>query len=643
MPLIKLDNLSIAFGHHALLDQAEFQIDAGERVCLIGRNGEGKSTLLNLIAGELQPDGGELWRQDGLRLAALEQEPRFDGVQTVYQAVAQGLAHLGELLAQFHDLTQRVAQQADETTLSQLQTVQHDMETHGAWQLQQRVDSVLSRLQLEPEDKLEQLSGGWRRRVALARTLVKDPELLLLDEPTNHLDIEAIEWLEQVLLNFKGGILFVTHDRALLQRLATRIVELDRGRLTSWPGDYRNYLTKKGEALEVEQRHAAKFDKKLAQEEQWIRQGIKARRTRDEGRVRALKAMRAERTLRRQHVGKANLGMDDSVSSGKLVLEAEDIGYAYDETALVRDFSLRMMRGDRIGLIGPNGSGKSTLLKLLLKQLKPQSGSVRHGTRLQIAYFDQMREQLDPEKTLIENVALSSDMIEINGKTKHAISYLGDFLFAPERARSPVKSLSGGERNRLLLARLFTQPANLLVMDEPTNDLDVETLELLEELLLEYKGSLLMVSHDRAFLDNVVTSVLVFEGNGQINEYFGGYQDWVRYKKQQARNVTPESKQEKSPKTSGDKLDSVKPEKITATKKTPNQRKLSYKENQELKQLPARIENLENEQQQLIEKTTSAEFYQQDKKTVNETLARLKTIEQELQQAYQRWEKLESP
>ncbi|HEB77748.1 MAG TPA: ATP-binding cassette domain-containing protein, partial [Methylothermaceae bacterium] len=520
--LLHLKDVSLAYGDNPLLDHAELAIDAGERIGLIGRNGEGKSTLLRLCAGLIAPDDGEIRRRPGLKVALLEQNPGFDPGQTAYDAVAAGLGDLGALLQRYHQLAQQ-----SPPDLQALERLQHELEARDGWRLQQKIDQVLSHLRLDPDQPVATLSGGWQRRLALARALVIEPDLLLLDEPTNHLDLDTIAWLEAELLRFPGSLLFVTHDRTFLQKLATRIVDLDRGRLTSWPGDYRRYLEKKAAALAEEERRNAEFDKKLAQEEAWIRQGIKARRTRNEGRVRALKKLREERARRRERQGRASLRLDRAERSGKLVIEAENLTYAYGDKVIVRDFSTTILRGDRIGLIGPNGAGKSTLLKLLLKQLEPQQGRVRHGTNLEILWFDQQRSQLDPERTMADTVADGNDWVTVGGERRHVMSYLADFLFTPARARSPVKSLSGGEQSRLLLAKLFTRPANLLVLDEPTNDLDLETLELLEALLLDFDGTLLLVSHDRAFLDHVVTSTLVFEGDGKIGEYVGGYEDWL--------------------------------------------------------------------------------------------------------------------
>ncbi|MFZ1492109.1 MAG: ATP-binding cassette domain-containing protein [Candidatus Competibacter denitrificans] len=626
MPLISFDNLSIAFGAEKLLDGADFQLDAGERVCLIGRNGAGKTTLLRLLAGEIQPDSGDLWRQPGLRVATLAQELPADTAATVFEIVAGGL-ELGGLLAEYHEAAHRLSQAATSDEMRQMERLQHELEARDGWRWQQRVETVISRLQLPADTPLAELSGGWRRRVLLGRALVREPDVLLLDEPTNHLDLETIQWLENELLEFRGGLLFVTHDRALLQRLATRLLELDRGVLTSWPGDYAAFVEKKAALLEIETRHNAKFDKNLAQEEVWIRQGIEARRTRNEGRVRALYALREERRQRREQLGKASFALGQAELSGKLVIEAKNVRYAWQDEPLIRDFSTRIMRGDRIGLIGPNGSGKTTLLNLLLGRLSPDAGEVKHGTKLDIAYFDQLREHLEPEQTVLDSVAGGRETVEINGQRRHIIGYLGDFLFTPQRVRSPVKSLSGGERNRLLLARLFTQPANLLVMDEPTNDLDLETLELLEELLLEYTGTLLLVSHDRAFLDNVVTSCVVFESDGGIREYVGGYSDWLRQR------------------TAPEPAPAVKPKPVSAPPPKPSKSaavgKLSYNERRELEQLPARIEQLEQRQQELHDLTADPAFYKQDAAAVTARLEELKALEMELEGCYGRWEMLE--
>ena len=623
---MKIENIHLAFGHVPLLDGVDLVLERGERVCLLGRNGEGKSTLLKVIAGELAPDEGKLYL-NGAGIAKLAQEPEFTPGRTVYQSVADGLGEVGALLERYHELAVEVARDPNETLLRRLEQAQHELEAHHGWSLQQRVENVLSRLQLSADALTERLSGGWKRRVALAQALVREPDVLLLDEPTNHLDIEAIAWLEEFLLGFGGTLLFISHDRSFVRRLATRIVELDRGRLGSYPGDYDTYVRRKTAELEVEAMEAAKFDKKLAAEEVWIRQGIKARRTRNEGRVRALERLRVERAERRERKGLVKAGVDVGERSGKRVVEAEHVSLAWEfGKPVIHDFSCTILRGDKIGLIGPNGCGKSTLLKLLLGELAPNAGSVEHGTKLQTAYFDQLRAQLDPEQPVFDVIARGSDFIVVDGRRKHVMSYLGDFLFPPARARSPVKSLSGGERNRLLLARMFTKPANLLVLDEPTNDLDLETLELLESLLVEYEGTLLLVSHDRAFLDNVVTSTFVFEGDGRVVEYVGGYEDWQRVARQQTQPSPPPP--------------AAKPLEKTAPQPKP-QRKPSYNEQRELAELPARIEALENELAEVQEQTARADFYKQDSTVVNETLQRLQQLEQELEQAYARWEELE--
>lgn len=632
MPLLRLTNVSIAFGTHALLAQADFQLDAGERVGLLGRNGEGKSTLMKIIAGNIHADHGDIWRQPELKLTWLEQAPALNSDMTVYDAVAAGLGDLGQWITRYHHLSLHM-QHDDPKTLKELGELQHQLEAHQGWHFQQRVESTLSRLALPPEAMVSSLSGGWKRRVALAQALVIEPEVLLLDEPTNHLDLESITWLEEQVMNFQGAVLFVTHDRAFLQKLATRIVDLDRGQLVSWQGSYDDYLRRKAAALEDEANQNAEFDKKLAAEEVWIRQGIKARRTRNEGRVRALKQLRVERSQRRELQGNSKLTLGRGEASGKKVIEAIQVNFAYAQQPIVQDFSVLIQRGDKIGLIGPNGAGKSTLLKLLLKQLEPDSGTVEQGTRLQVAYFDQLREQLDPEMTVVDTVADGNDYVEIAGNKRHVMSYLSDFLFAPARARSPVKSLSGGERNRLLLARLFTKPANLIIMDEPTNDLDIETLELLEEKLIDYDGTLLLVSHDRAFLDNVVTSVLVFEGNGVINEYVGGYSDWLAYAQTQMQQQRQLEKQSAA-------LVASKPAENPAsiTKK----KKLSYKEQQELQQLPALIEQLEMEQGALNAKINDPDFYRQEAGSVAAMLEQLSQLDAQLQAAYGRWDVLEA-
>jgi ATP-binding cassette subfamily F protein uup len=628
MPLLRLSNISIAYGTHALLKNADFQLDAGERVGLLGRNGEGKSTLMKIIAGNVLPDHGDIWRQPELRLAWLEQSPDLPDDATIYDAVAGGLGELGEWLTRYHALTLSMDYD-DDKALNEMGDLQHKLESHNGWHFQQRVETTLNKLDLPGELKISDLSGGWKRRVALARALVIEPEVLLLDEPTNHLDFESIAWLEEQMLNFQGAVLFVTHDRSFLQKLATRIVDLDRGNLVSWAGNYDDYLIRKAAALEDEANQNAEFDKKLADEEVWIRQGVKARRTRNEGRVRALEKLRNERAQRRLQQGTARLALEKGDASGKRVIEVKDINFGYGERQIIKNFSTLIQRGDKIGLIGANGAGKSTLLKILLQQLVPDSGTVEQGTKLEIAYFDQLRDQLDPNLTVADTVADGNDFVEIAGNKRHVMSYLGDFLFAPARARSPVKSLSGGEKNRLLLARLFTRPANLIVMDEPTNDLDLETLELLEEKLVNYDGTLLLVSHDRAFLDNVVTSVYVLNGSGDVDEFVGGYTDWMSH-------VTQE-KQNKPVVVAKKPVEVSNQEKPVAAKK----KKLSFKEQQELNNLPPMIDELEAKQAALNLQISSPAFYKKDALAIAKTLDELKVTEAKLEQVFARWNELE--
>lgn len=619
--LINLENVSLAYGLDALLDNVKLQIADGERICLIGRNGAGKSSLLKIIEGEHAPDSGTVWRKPQLRMARLAQELPQNITATVFEFVAEGLAEAGKLLAAYHQLTHAFATSHTSDDLLELERLQHKIDAVNGWMFEQQINTVLTRLELDPDKRVADLSGGWQRRAALAKALVVNPELLLLDEPTNHLDIEAIQWLEDQLISTGIALLFITHDRALLQRLATRIIELDRGQLTSWPGDYDNFLRRKEEMLHAESKQNADFDKKLAQEERWIRQGIKARRTRNEGRVRALEAMRMQRAKRREVQGKASFSANEGEKSGQIVIEAKNISHSFNGNPVIKDFSITVMRGDKIGLIGPNGIGKSTLLNILLGKLTPQQGSVTLGTKLQIAYSDQLRQRLDYDKSVMDNVAEGRQTIEINGEKKHVISYLQDFLFAPQRAMTPVKALSGGECNRLLLARLFSQPFNLLVMDEPTNDLDIETLELLEELLTQYQGTLLLVSHDRTFLDNVVTSTLIFEGNGKIEEYVGGYHDWQRNQLSVAKQAQATAKvRDEQPKKS---------------------KKLSYKEQRELDELPKKIEALEAEQSVLTNKTADSGFYKQNPETIASTMNRLRQLEEEIAHAYERWHGLE--
>ncbi len=626
MPLVVLDRVSIAYGHLPLLEDASLQIEPGERIALIGRNGTGKSTLLQIADGSIEPDRGKVWRQPGIRISRLVQDVPLSTTKPVFDVVAEGLGDLAALVTEYHHAAVEVAGDPTPARLERLGRLQHDLEERDGWRLEQRVEWIVSRLDLPAEAIVDTLSGGWRRRVLLARALVGQPELLLLDEPTNHLDIDAIAWLEDFLATYPGAVMFVTHDRAFLDRLATRIIELDRGGLTSWPGSYAKYLERKQAALAAEAIADDKFDKKLAEEEVWIRRGIKARRTRDEGRVRALIAMRAERAARRAAMGTARLQIEASDASGKLVFEAEGIGKQFGATPVVRDFSARIMRGDRVGLVGPNGAGKTTLLRMLLGETAPDSGEVHRGANVQVAYYDQQREQLDPERTVADTVGDGNDTVTVGGQTRHVIGYLGDFLFAPERARSPVRALSGGERNRLLLARLLTRPANVLVLDEPTNDLDLETLELLEEQLLEWPGTLLLVSHDRRFLDNVVTSTFAFEGDGQVVEYVGGYEDWLRQRPQ------PVVVDAAAP-------PAAKPAEVA---RPPQKRRLTFKEQRELESLPDTIAALEAEQQALAERVAGPEFYKEGADAIRQALARQEEVAARLTDAYARWDGLDS-
>lgn len=625
MPILSFRRVTFGLGSRALLDDVNFSVERGERLCLVGRNGAGKSTLLRLVSGDVLPDEGEIVRAQGLRVAQLAQEVPTSTTGTVFQVVAAGLGNAGSLLDRYHRLSQEITGN-DPAQLAELERCQHELESVNGWALQQRVEATLSRLGLPADSAVDTLSGGLKRRVMLARALVGDPDLLLLDEPTNHLDIDAIRWLEDFLLTWEGTLLFVTHDRAFLDRLATRIIELDRGRLADFPGSYSAYLSRKEAMLAEEERHNALFDKKLAQEEVWIRQGIKARRTRNEGRVRALERMRAEHAARRERGGSARILVQEAERSGKIVIEAEHVDFEYDGKTVIRDFSTLILRGDRIGIIGPNGVGKTTLLRLLLGQTQPTRGILRHGTRLEIAYFDQYRAVLDEDKSVQDNLDQGRDMVTVNGQPRHVLSYLQDFLFEPARARQPVKALSGGERNRLLLARLFLRPSNVLVLDEPTNDLDSDTLELLEERLLDYAGTVLLVSHDRAFLNNVVGSTFVFEGDGIVNQYVGGYDDWLR---QRAAPPVP-APQPASP----------------AARRQANRessfRKLSYQEQRELDGIPPKIETLETEREALQTKLAAPDFYRQEKAAIMTVQQRLQELDAQLAQAYSRWEELES-
>lgn len=632
MPYITLENASLAFGHHALLDKAAFQLDGGERVGLIGRNGAGKSSLLKALAGETKLDDGKLWVAQSVSTVYVPQEPELNPEHTVYEAVAEGLGEAQKTLVAYHAVTHQMSEpDADYEALMQtMETLQHDLESLGAWEMQSKIETVLSRLSLNADVVVSTLSGGWRKRVALGRALVAEPEVLLLDEPTNHLDLEAILWLEELLLNFKGAVLFITHDRRFLNRLATRIVELDRGNLTDFVGTYNNYIVKKAELLEIEATQAAKFDKVLAQEEAWIRQGIKARRTRNEGRVRNLEKLRLARAARREQQGNVKLNIDAGERSGKLVAELKNVKKAYGDKVLINGFSTRILRGDRIGLIGPNGVGKSTLLKLILGEIEADSGDIERGTKLNVAYFDQMREQLDEEATLADTISPGSDFVEIGTERKHVISYLEDFLFPPQRSRSPVKSLSGGERNRLLLARLFARPTNVLVLDEPTNDLDIDTLELLESLLQEYKGTLFLVSHDREFLENTVTQVIAFEGNGILDEFGGGYDDWLRFAEQK-KAAKPEEK----------KIAEKKPTSKQTNVNNAN-KKLNSNEKKELENLPQVIEALEIEQAEINQQFTDADIYRNQPELVKTLQTRLVEIEALIENKLARWEELEA-
>ncbi|HCM1363873.1 TPA: ABC transporter ATP-binding protein [Vibrio parahaemolyticus] len=634
MALLTIHNAQLAFGDHPLLDRAEFALQENERVCLVGRNGAGKSTLMKVLAGDILLDDGKIQITQDVVVSRLEQDPPRNQEGTVYEYVSGGLAEIGEQLKIYHDLLDLVAQDPSEKNINRLAKIQEQLDHSNAWRFDDRVKNVLSALKLSPDTLLRDLSGGWQRKAALARALVCDPDVLLLDEPTNHLDVTTIEWLENFLKDFKGSIIFISHDRAFIKSMATRIVDLDRGQLSSFPGDYDNYLLEKEEMLRVEEMQNAEFDKKLAQEEVWIRQGIKARRTRNEGRVRALKKLREERRDRREVQGKVNLNIDDASRSGKIVFEAENVSFAYDGKQIVDDFSFNIMRGDRIALIGPNGCGKSTVLKLLLGQLEAQSGRLHCGTKLEVAYFDQYREILDPEKTVIDNLADGKQEVMVGGRQRHALSYLQDFLFAPKRARTPVKALSGGEKNRLLLARILLKPNNLLILDEPTNDLDIETLELLEEMLANYQGTLLLVSHDREFVDNTVTTSWIFEGDGVIEEFVGGYHD---AKQQRDQALAVRFSTEKPA-----KKEKVVEETPKTTQPKNNSKKLSYKLQRELEALPAKLEQLESDIETLQEQVNDPEFFAKPVEQTQPVLEQLAALEQELEIAFERWEELEA-
>ncbi|WP_418114267.1 ABC transporter ATP-binding protein [Vibrio scophthalmi] len=633
MALLTINNGSLAFGDHPLLDKADFALQENERVCLVGRNGAGKSTLMKVIAGDVLMDDGKLTITQDVVVSRLEQDPPRNEEGTVFDYVSGGLAEVGEFLKEYHDILDLIAVDPSEKNISKLSRVQEKLDHLNAWRFEDRINNVLESLKLDAHTKLTDLSGGWQRKAALARALVRDPDVLLLDEPTNHLDVTTIEWLENFLKDFRGSIIFISHDRAFIKSMATRIIDLDRGQLASFPGNYDQYLVDKEEMLRVQEMQNAEFDKKLAQEEVWIRQGIKARRTRNEGRVRALKALREERSNRREVQGKAVIQIDDASRSGKIVFEAENLHYAIDGKQIVSDFSFNIMRGDRIALIGANGCGKSTLLKLLLGNLEADSGRLHCGTKLEVAYFDQYREILDPEKSVIDNLADGKQEVTVNGKPRHALSYLQDFLFAPHRARTPVKALSGGEKNRLLLARIFLKPNNLLILDEPTNDLDIETLELLEDLLANYQGTLLLVSHDRQFVDNTVMTSWIFEGNGKIEEFVGGYHDAQQQRSQVLKSRTPEKPAKAKPVVEA----SLKSAPVTAKPK-----KLSYKLQRELETLPAQLEQLEEEIEQMQQTVNSSDFFAQPVEQTQTVLDKLAALEQELEIAFERWEELEA-
>lgn len=625
MSLLSLQNITLSFGGPPIFNGINLQLEQGDRLCLLGRNGAGKSTLLRLMAGELPPESGVIQRQQGIRLASVCQEIPQDISGTVFDVVAAGMGSATRLLSEYHNLAHRIAGESSSELLVELEDLQHRLEECGGWTLSQDVERILGRLSLEADAEFASLSGGTKRRALLARALVSSPDILLLDEPTNHLDIATILWLEEFLLKSVRTLVFVTHDRAFARRIANRTAEIDRGRLYAFPCGYDSFVERREALLEAEITRQALFDKKLAEEEVWIRQGIKARRTRNEGRVRALKALREEFRQRQNRQGAARMKLQEAARSGALVVEADNISFAYNGTPVIKDLSTTIMRGDRIGIIGPNGSGKTTLLKLLLGELEPQSGVLKRGTKREVLYFDQMRAQLDLDASVLENVGEGNDTVTINGKQRHVIGYLQDFLFSPERARTPVRILSGGERNRLLLAKLFTRPSNLLVMDEPTNDLDAETLELLEDLLCEYAGTLLLVSHDREFLNNVVTGTLAFEGDGRVSENVGGYDDWLS-NRSQSTSAQPEPKTAK--------------ERSRPEKEKP--KKLTFKEERELEALPEKIAVLEQEQSDLHARLADPDFYKNAGAGVAAINERLAALDAELESVYSRWEELES-
>jgi ATP-binding cassette subfamily F protein uup len=630
MPLLRLDNAFLHYGNLALLDGVDFKISRGNKIGLLGRNGAGKTTFLKVLAGEIEPESGERWLRPGSRIAWLRQTLPEADTQTVYDVVASGLAETGSLLAEYHHLVQA----DDVTDVKALARVQQQLEALDGWRLQQRVETTISQLELPADAKMSELSGGWRRRVALAQALVCDPDILLLDEPTNHLDIPAIRWLEEQLQNFSGALVLITHDRRFLQNVANCMAELDRGKLAFWQGHYQGFLRHREQKLQAEERANELFDKKLAQEEVWIRQGIKARRTRNEGRVRALKALREERSQRRERIGNAGFSLEEAAQSGKIVAELENVSHRYADNLVIDNFSTIIKRGDRIGIVGANGAGKTTLVKILLGELQPTGGKVSLGTKLEVAYSDQLRQQLNPRKNLIDNVCGGQEFIEIGGRRRHAISYLGEFLFSPERVRMPMEALSGGEQNRAVLAQLFSKSANLLVLDEPTNDLDIETLELLEEILLGFEGTVLLVSHDREFMDNVITSLVVLDGSGKVQEFVGGYGDW-----EAAGGGLQEIQagtSEKAVRRTNQRL------KTDKKKAASSKSKLTYNDQRELGNLPGKIEKLERQLAQLEEEMSAPGFYQSDHEKVREATSGLAEVQEKLERAFERWGELEA-
>lgn len=633
MDLIRIAKAQLAFGSHPILDNADAVIESGERVCIVGRNGAGKSTLLKVLDGQVQLDDGEINRVGSLKVSRLEQDPPKGAHGSVFDYVANGLPEAAELLIEFHDISEQLQNNQSDKLMTQLERLTQRLEAEDAWRFESRIKQVLSQLQLEANMRLESLSGGWLRKMALAKALVSDPDLLLLDEPTNHLDMQSVIWLEQFLKEFKGGIVFISHDRAFIRAVATRILDLDRGKLVSYPGNYAQYLEQKAHDLKVEEQQNALFDKKLAEEEAWIRQGIKARRTRNEGRVRALKALRNERKQRIEQQGKADFNIETADRSGKLVFEAQQLNKAFGEKQIVKDFSTIVMRGDKIGLVGPNGAGKTTLLKLMFGDIAADAGKVKQGVNLEVAYFDQYREKLDEEATVQDNVAEGKQEVMMGGRSRHVLGYLQEFLFPPARARTPVKALSGGEKNRLLLAKLFLKPSNIIVLDEPTNDLDIETLELLEEILNQYQGTVLIVSHDREFIDNTCGAVWAFEGNGQVTEIIGGYSDFERY--QQKRDAQRKE---------AEKVHQQKQTLVSAKKSPASGRsnKLSYKLKLELESLPSKVEELEEAVTKQQELVSDPDFFKQDQETTHSALNHLAELESKLEAAFERWEELEA-